>query len=159
MYSNVTITLQCLPFEDKITSIMPQVRYALTSIYAGNLLVEFPINVLVIYMILSTKQQGNQSTRLILYGSIIDSFGSLLYNSIYIVYMRNYEHLSCTILFVLNALASLSMLGTAGISLFIAFDRYIRIRYLNDYTLVFTRKRHYLALAVAMSIVFIQVKQ
>ena len=149
---------RCLPVEDEIPFISPQVRLSFASIYGMNMLVEFPVNVLVICLIFATNQHENQSTRLILYASILDSFGAISYNSIYIIYMMHYEQLSCTVILLLNSVASYSIIGSAFLAVMVAFDRFIRIKYLNDYQIMFTRKRHYQAMIVISMLASIQVK-
>ena len=77
---NINNSTICLPVEDKITSIPSSIRFAFTVVYGVSMVVEFPINVLVIYLIYATRQHRNQSTRLIMYGSVVDSIGSLAFN-------------------------------------------------------------------------------
>ena len=152
-----SVTSHCLPIEDKIASMLPSIRLIFGIIFGLSIVVEFPVNVLMVYLIHVTKQHKNQSTRLVMYASILDSFGSLSYNSIFIVYMTSYEQLTCTALLIFNTVASFTVIGTAKIAVLIAIDRLIRIKYLNDYNLVFTRKRHYQAVAIMVGLALAQV--
>ena len=154
---NINNTTICLPVEDKITSIPSSIRSAFTVVYGVSMVVEFPINVLVIYLIYTTRQYRNQSTRLIMYGSLVDSIGSLAFNLVYGTYMIAYEQFSCTSLLTLNTVASFMNVGSAGIAVFISLDRYMRIKYLNDYSIHFTGKRHYMFLALVSVAVSVQV--
>ena len=154
---NINGTTICLPVEDKITSIPSSIRFAFTVVYGVSMVVEFPINVLVIYLIYATRQHRNQSTRLIMYGSLVDSIGSLAFNLVYGTYMIAYDRFTCTTLLVLNTVASFMNIGSAGIAVFISLDRYMRIKYLNDYSIHFTGKRHYMFLALICVEIFVQV--
>ena len=154
---NINNSTICLPVEDKITSIPSSIRFAFTVVYGVSMVVEFPINVLVIYLIYATRQHRNQSTRLIMYGSVVDSIGSLAFNLVYGTYMIAYEQFSCTSLLALNTVASFMNVGSAGIAVFIGLDRYMRIKYLNDYSIHFTGKRHYMFFALVCVGVSVQV--
>ena len=158
-YNNQSIngTTICLPVEDKITSIPSSIRFAFTVVYGVSMVVEFPINVLVIYLLYATRQYRNQSTRLIMYGSLVDSIGSLAFNLVYGTYMIAYDRFTCTTLLVLNTVASFMNIGSAGIAVFISLDRYMRIKYLNDYSIHFTGKRHYMFFALVCVGVSVQV--
>ena len=157
-YNNQSINSTiCLPVEDKITSIPSSIRLAFTVVYGVSMVVEFPINVLVIHLIYATRQHRNQSTRLIMYGSVVDSIGSLAFNLVYGTYMIAYDRFTCTTLLVLNTVASFMNIGSAGIAVFISLDRYMRIKYLNDYSIHFTGKRHYMFLALICVEISVQV--
>ena len=71
--------------------------------------------------------------------------------------MIAYEQFSCTSLLTLNTVASFMNVGSAGIAVFISLDRYMRIKYLNDYSIHFTGKRHYMFLALVSVAVSVQV--
>ena len=154
---NINNSTICLPVEDKITSIPSSIRFAFTVVYGVSMVVEFPINVLVIYLLYATRQYRNQSTRLIMYGSLVDSIGSLAFNLVYGTYMIAYDRFTCTTLLVLNTVASFMNIGSAGIAVFISLDRYMRIKYLNDYSIHFTGKRHYMFLALICVEISVQV--
>ena len=155
---NTTAALisQCLPAQDKIPLLGTTTRHILAAIHIGIMSFGTPANAVVAYLIYKTRQYENQSTRLIMYLSTVDIFGELIINGVYVLYMFLYERFNCvfilTMHMLVNSVISIFFLLLVGI----AFDRMMKIRYLNEYGSKLTPFRFRLVVACLMLLAGVQ---
>lgn len=138
--------LQCLPVQDKIPLLNANVRHILAAFHILIMTVSAPANSLVVYLIYYTEQYTNQSTRLIMYLAVCEIFGTISVNGVSTLYMFSYEKLTCPSLLVMHSTVNCSISITYMLILGIAFDRMMKIRFLNDYNAVLTPFRFKLVL-------------
>ena len=152
-----TITiLKCLPVQDKIPLLSSTVRQILATIHIIIMSAGTPANTVVTYLIYKTEQYGNQSTRLILFLSIIDIFGTPIINGASALYMLSYEYLRCTSILVMHTLVNYAISINYAMLLGITFDRMLRVRYLNEYSRVFTPYRFKLVIVCLFLLASVQ---
>ena len=147
---------KCLPAQDKIPLLSTTTRQILAVIHIIIMIVGTPANAAVAYWICKTEQYENQSTRLILYLSTVDIFGELVINGVSALYMLWYERFSCMCLLTMHMLVN----GVISISFLlivaIAFDRMMKVRYLNEYSSKLTPFRFRLVVACLMFLAGVQ---
>ena len=142
------VVFKCLPVQDKIPMLNILVRQILAAIHILIMSIGIPANIAVTYLIYRTEQYRNQSTRLIMYLSITDVFGTCIINGASTLYMLSYEDLTCLLLLIIHSFVNCAVSLNYMLILGIAIDRMLKVRYLNDYTSVFTPFRFKLVLAV-----------
>ena len=138
--------VNCLPIQDNIPMLKKSVRQVLAAIHILIMSIGTPANFTVTYLIYRTKQYLNQSTRLIMYLSITDIFGVCIINGASALYMLSYEELSCPSLLVIHSFVNFAVSLTFMMIVGISFDRMLKVRYMNEYSTVFTSFRFKLAL-------------
>ena len=146
----------CLPVQDKILMLSMNERLILATLFASSFLSGAPLNILVAVLIKTTRQTENQSTRLIMQFSIADSVGATFINCPYFCYMVFYESIKCKFLLILHTFVNLGIETSLFMTAFIGFDRYMRVRYLNEYGSKFTESRFKICHIICASMIFIQ---
>ena len=130
-----SIAVACLPVHDNIPLLSTNIRRILAAMHIFIMSAGTPANVFVTYLIYTTKQYKNQSTRLIMYLSIVDIFGTSIINGVPAFYMISYyEAFSCFSLLTMDTFVNSSISITYMMTVGIAFDRMMKIRYLNEYS-------------------------
>ena len=150
------VVFKCLPVQDKIPMLNILVRQILAAIHILIMSIGIPANIAVTYLIYHTEQYRNQSTRLIMYLSITDVFGTCIINGASTLYMLSYEDLTCLLLLIIHSFVNCAVSLNYMLILGIAIDRMLKVRYLNDYTSVFTPFRFKLVLAVLCMLAVVQ---
>ena len=113
------------------------------------------INSIVILLIVVTKQRRIQSIRLLMYLSCVDIFTS------FVVFIRvfgaipGFKH-SCMLPSIYYFFQILSVYMSMYLFALTGLDRYLRIKYLEEYPNVFTKKRFQLVMAIYVSISLVQ---
>ena len=106
------------------------------------------INFLVVVTILKTNQWSSQSTRLILFVSLLDIlwawFGSFV-NASYILNSSQTDQ--CKNRLIIRFITNLTAYSSLGLTIVIGLDRFLHIYFLNDYATKFTPRCFNLVLA------------
>lgn len=150
------VVFKCLPVQDKIPMLNILVRQILAAIHILIMSIGVPANIAVTYLIYRTEQYQNQSTRLIMYLSITDVFGTCIINGASTLYMLSYEDLTCPPLLIIHSFVNCAISLNYMLILGIAIDRMLKVRYLNDYPSVFTPFRFKLVLGVLCMLAVVQ---
>ena len=141
--NNTTLELlpgkpKCLPVQDKIPLLKTTTRQILAVIHVFVMLIDGLANTTVSCLIYKTGQYLNQSTRLVMYLSMADIFGAFIINGASMVYMLFYENLSCPVLMVVHSFMNAALILTYMLIFGISIDRVLKVRFLNNYSTVFT---------------------
>eukprot|EP00111_Clytia_hemisphaerica_P001240 TCONS_00003520-protein len=114
------------------------------------------VNLLLAALIKVTKRfRKNQSMRLIMFLSIIDFQCCLFLNACYILYIWYIKYLHCSCIIVLYGISRFAMYSASYIALLMGLDRFLHIKYLNEYSSVYTKFRFRLSLLLYFILVLI----
>lgn len=121
-------------------------KYIIITLNSSMSIVILLVNAVVAFVIKTTKQLSNQSIVLTFVMCMIDIFHAMFGTtslSLLVWFTNDIPHIQHIILdFMIN----LTIAAPATITLLVTVDRFIRIKYLNDYTSVFTAKRFRMSL-------------
>ena len=114
------------------------------------------LNPLVAWVISKTKQCSNQSIKLIMYLSVIDSTVAITLTSSIVIPLLKVESLSCNVYKALYFLRHISFYSSCYIVCLIGIDRYCRVQFKEDYDRRFDKKRFRAAIFVYFCLVLWQ---
>ena len=154
--TTTAIAKSCLPAQDKIMSLSHELRVFLAFCFAVFMISGSALNSTAVYVAWMTRQLKIRSICLMWYLCITDSFGSIITNGIYIIYMVLYNHVSCSGKLVLNALAQFFSFLSAYLVCYIGIDRYIRVKYTKRYNEKFTKLKFIVSMSICILLVVIQ---
>ena len=146
----------CLPMQDYVQRLDENIKIIFSTFSVVFFIVSFTFNSLVVYFIAITNQWDNQSTRLICLISVFDIMASIIINGSCIIYMTVYHLLKCTTLKFIHSLVILISYSSFYMIAFIGFDRYMRVKYLNEYCVTLTPKRYQQCMLMYIAIVILQ---
>ncbi|XP_057308033.1 adenosine receptor A3-like [Hydractinia symbiolongicarpus] len=107
------------------------------------------VNIFVIYGIIKTKQLHNKSFRLIFYLSISDCCMAIIPQS-FLTFILAHDVILCQVAYASSFTASVFTHTSLYITCGIAFDRYLRMRYLQNYDHVVGNRRFRVLLFVIL---------
>ena len=153
--ANSTTRIYCIQVMDDIEDAPQIVRNYLIVPFILLGVIGVLSNSLVVLMVIKTRQLSNQSTKLIFILSVYDLFHSVIANTGHALYIGQSENLPCVakgIIFLGNMFLVSSQLTMIAV---IAFDRLMRVVWMQEYSTRFNASRFKLALAIQSTLVFI----
>ena len=99
--------------------------------------ITFILNTVVIWAIVKTKEWENRSSKLILIGSCYSVFGSVVISTLSTVYMAYNGMIECMLTIAMLTPTLFSIFALQNFISVIAFDRLMRVIYLQNYTTKF----------------------
>lgn len=114
------------------------------------------VNLLAILVIIKTKQLSTQSTHLTYVLFMTDIFSSIFSMTSISLVMWFGSTLGCLLNLMLDFLINLFFAAPTLITVLVSIDRYLHIKYLLDYPLVFTPKRYKMLLGVGFALITFQ---
>ena len=131
------------------------VRNALITVFACTGIFGFFINLLVVYLIHKTQQLEIQSIRLIRNLNSIDCVNSLI-NSLHLIAIGDPYHTRCEFFYTMAFLRNWIIYNSTFTVVVVAIDRFIHVKYLNDYGRVLTSFRFNILLVLYIFCVLLQ---
>uniref|UniRef100_A0A7M5UN67 G-protein coupled receptors family 1 profile domain-containing protein n=1 Tax=Clytia hemisphaerica TaxID=252671 RepID=A0A7M5UN67_9CNID len=119
-------------------------------------IVNLIINIFTVYSIYRTNQIKNQSIKLILIVSISNALFAVFGQSSLSILLYKGDHLSCPVTWILLIVIEFCMYSSHYLTGMLGFDRYIRIKYQNNYHQIYTSFRFYMSLSLLYFIISIQ---
>ena len=114
-------------------------------------------NLAVVYALLSTKQLRNVSMRLILYLSISDCSLAFIGQPLFIVMMTEYlDSSNCTFETVIQVVIVSSAHISGYIIILIAWDRYVRMKYLQSNSVVIKSWKVHVSVVIVLFLSFLE---
>ena len=114
------------------------------------------VNAVAIYIIVKTQQIKNQSIKLVFYLSISNIAFGLVEQPIIAAILHHGTGLGCISMRLMLFVIDLFMYSSTYLTGMLGFDRFIRIRYLNSYSQVYTKFRFRVSLVLLYILVFLQ---
>lgn len=106
------------------------------------------VNSMLIIAIKSTRQLSVQSIHLTYVMSVVDILHAVFGLTASSIRTYFQESLSCPVMLTLNFIASFFTVAPSTIIVLVTLDRYFHIRYLIDYSTVFTARRYNFSLGI-----------
>ena len=130
-------------------------RTILIVLYVVTAIVGVLMNTFVIYVIKRTKQLRTQSIQLVTFASSFDIANSLT-NILHIIMLMTVQRLSCVIIETFQFFIFIAVYSSSYLTSLISLDRYVHVRYLNEYSSIYTKSRFRLSLIVFVIVIFWQ---
>ncbi|XP_066911901.1 5-hydroxytryptamine receptor 1D-like [Clytia hemisphaerica] len=152
---NITQRMYCVQVMDDIEEAPRKVRIFLTIPFILLGVIGVLSNTLVIWLVTKTRQLSNQSTRLIFILSFYDLFHSVIANTGHALYIGQSENLPCIakgVILIMNIFLVSSQFTLITV---IAFDRLMRVLWIQEYSTKFNANRFKIALVIQSTIVLV----
>ena len=114
------------------------------------------VNAVAIYIIVKTRQIKNQSIKLVFYLSISNVAFGLVGQPIIAAILYHGTDLGCISMRLMLFVIELFLYSSTYLTGMLGFDRFIRIRYLNSYSQVYTKFRFGVSLVLLYILIFLQ---
>ena len=105
------------------------------------------VNSLLVYLVKKTKQHENQSIRLLSYSSAINIMISCI-GLAHVLQILYPSTIPCQLVISINFMKLFSLYSSGYFLALLGLDRYLRVRYLNNYENVFTLTRFHVAVFI-----------
>ena len=135
-----TTTVYCQHRRKIYQNLDTNARIVLTSCFSVIGVIGVLVNLLVIFIIHRTKQLDVQSVQLFRNFSILDAFTSII-NFVHLKAILDPNQAGCEVYYVLSFLLHWAIYSSSFMVLITGLDRYIHIKYLKDYKIIFTPLR------------------
>ena len=113
------------------------------------------VNTFVIYAIKKTRQLHIQSIQLVTFASSFDIANSLI-NILHVVVLLTIQRLPCIIIEVFQFFVLIALYSSSFLTSLISLDRYMHVRYLNEYSSAYNKCRFRLSLIAFLIVIFWQ---
>ena len=145
----------CTVIRDMYGSVETNTKIALVTVFSLTGFMGVLFNVVLVIAIHKTNQLAVQSIRLFRLLSILDTFNSII-NFFHLRIMLLANKSSCFLYYALNYLVFFAMYNSFAMVVVVAIDRLMHVRYLQNYSRVFTSLRFKLTIGVFMILALYQ---
>ena len=131
----------CLTECQNIAFLYWNTRLILSLVFLPIAIVAIILNTLVVWVIIKTRQTGNQSIKLIMYLSMVDTLVAVFLTSSIVIPVLVIEFLPCSVYKALYFMRHLTFYSSCYIAALTGVDRYCRIQFKHEYLWKFNTKR------------------